>query len=234
LERNKNQITFINKKNIYYMKTKLVSLLALLGLSFNVMPVFAGSLSTEYASDFFRRGALLSSESLQGSISHDFNLAGLSVGVGAFSNQSLDSGSDAYSLKGGVSKSIGEMFSAYGGVEHFEQAPGDASLLVEIKLSADVPLNPSLLVSRDTDQSLFTYEVGVGHSFDIKVAELGLSATYGRTDVTSSTDVDYHVLGASLSRAISDNASANAGLDYVDSDSINNESIVSVGLTVSF
>ncbi len=216
------------------MKTKLVSLLALFGLSFNAMPVSAGSLSTEYASDFFRRGALLSSESLQGSVSYDLNLAGLNVGVGAFSNQSLDSGSDAYSLTAGVSKSFGEMLSVYGGLEHFEETPGDASLLVDLKISADVALSPSVFVARDTDQSLFTYEVSVGHSFDIEVAELGLSALYGRTDVTSSTDVDYHVLGASLSRSISDNASVGAGLDYVDSDVIDSESIVSVGLTVNF
>ena len=216
------------------MKTKLVSLLALLGLSINVAPLFAGSLSTEYASDFFRRGALLSSESIQGSVSPDLNLAGLNVGVGAFSNQSLDSGSDAYSLKGGVSKSFGDMLSVYGGIEHFEEVPGTATLDVNLELSLDVALSPSLFVARNTDEALYTYEVSAGHSFDVEVATLGLNASYGRTEVSSSTDVDYYSLGASLSRSISDNASVGAGLNYVDSDIINNESVLSIGLTVNF
>jgi len=216
------------------MKTKLVSLLALLGLSINVAPLFAGSLSTEYASDFFRRGALLSNESIQGSVSHDFDLAGLNIGASAFSNQSLDSGSDAYSLKGGVSKSFGDMLSVYGGIEHFEEVPGTATLDVNLELSLDVALSPSLFVARNTDKALYTYEVSAGHSFDVEVATLGLNASYGRTETSTSTDVDYHSLGASLSRSISDNASVGAGLDYVDSDIIDNESVLSIGLTVNF
>jgi|TARA_R110000824_G_scaffold54248_9_gene149739 outer membrane usher protein FimD/PapC len=216
------------------MKNKLVSLLALLGLSINVAPVFAGTLSTEYASDFFRRGSLLSTESLQASVSQDLNLAGFNVGVGAFSNQSLDSGSDAYSLKGGVSKSFWDLLSVYGGIEHFEEVSGAATLDVNLELSLDTVLNPSLFIARNTDKTLYTYEVSAGHSLDVKVAELGLNASYGRTEATSSTDVDYYSLGASLSRSISDNASVGAGLDYVDSDVIDNESVVSVGLTINF
>ncbi|WP_413881942.1 hypothetical protein, partial [Desulfobacula sp.] len=61
------------------MKTKTY-ITALLCLISNVAT--AGSVSVGYTSDYFRRGAVLSSESVQSSLSLDSDVAGLSASAG--------------------------------------------------------------------------------------------------------------------------------------------------------
>ena len=217
------------------MKTKTMIMALISCLSINAAPAWGNSVDVGYASDHFRRGALTAEESVQAGASFGFKALGLDSSVGVFTNQSVASGgTDFYLVDVGASKQIGELLSLYGGLQHAELVAGDATLEVNLQVGLETALNPSLSVYRNTDDALYTYEASVSHSFDLDVADLGLSASYGNTDVSSSTDVEYYTVGASLSRSISDSASVSAGLDYVDSDVIDNESIFSLGLSINF
>ena len=216
------------------MKTKLSIITVLLGLFVNVASA-GGSAGVGYTSDYFRRGALLSEEAVQADASLGFTASGLDASVGIFTNQAMASaGVDIYIINAGVSGKWGERVSLSAGLEHAELLAGDATLEVVVGLSVDTLLTPTLSVYRDTDDALYTFEVGVSHDLDLEVATLGLGASYGNTDVTSVTNIDYYSLGAALSRSLSDNSTLTASIAYVDSDSIENESIVGLGLSVKF
>jgi opacity protein-like surface antigen len=211
-------------------KTKYMT--ALLCLISNV--ALAGSASIGYTSDYFRRGALLSEEAVQSSVSYSKDLLGLEFSVGASTNQPVSVGEDSYIIEGGASKQFGELLDLYVGLQHFEQRSSASSLEVQVGATFNTLLNPSASLFRDTDDELYTFELGLGHSFDLNFAELDLSASYGNTDVTESQNEDYYTLGAVASKSLSDNATAELGYEYVDSDLISAESIVSASVVFSF
>jgi len=213
------------------MKTKTY-ITALLCLISNV--AIAGSASIGYTSDYFRRGALLSEEAVQTSVGLEKEVAGFAFSVGASTNQAISVGEDSYVIEGGASKAFGELLNLYVGLQHFEQRSGDATLEVNLGASFDTVLSPSLSIFRDTDDELYTYELSVSHSISTELAELELSALYGNTDLTESTDEDYYVLGVKASKSLSEKTSLELGYDYVDSDLINDESIVSASVVFSF
>jgi hypothetical protein len=216
------------------MKTKIL-MMAFSCLFINAASAGGNSINAGYASDHFRRGALTAEESVQAGASFGFKALGLDSSIGISTNQAVASGgTDFYLVSAGASKSLGELLSVYVGLEHAEFVAGAATLEVNANLSLDTVLNPEVSIYRNTDDALYTYEAAVSHSFDLEVADLGLSASYGNTDVTSSSDVDYYSVGGSLTRSLSENASLTASLDYVDSDSIKNESIFGLGLSVKF
>ena len=217
------------------MKTKTMIVALISCLSINAAPAGGNSVDVSYASDYFRRGALTAEESVQAGASYGFEALGLDSSIGVFTNQATaSSGTDTYIIDVGASKQLGELFSLYVGLEHAEYVAGAATLEVNVEAGLDVVLNPTVSIYRNTDDALYTYEASVSHSFDLDIASLGLSASYGNTDATSSSNVDYYVAGASLSRSVSDNSSVAVGLDYVDSDVIDNESIFSLGLSINF
>jgi len=216
------------------MKTKLTTILTLLGLSINVASAGNGSAGISYASDYFREGALVSSEALQAKASYGLKAAGLDASVGIFTNQPVDGGVDTYIIDAAFSKVLNDTFTASLGLEHTEFVAGVATLDVTASVSMNTILSPSLTVKRDTEDALYVFEVGASHEIDFDIAQLSLGALYGNTDVTSSSNIDYYSVGANLSRSLSENSSINASIDYVDSDSIDNESIFGIGLTINF
>ena len=216
------------------MKTKLTTILTLLGLSINVASAGNGSAGISYASDYFREGALVSTEALQAQASYGLKAAGLDASVGIFTNQPVDGGVDTYIIDAAFSKALNDTFTASLGLEHTEFVAGVATLDVTASVSLNTILSPSLTAKRDTEDALYVFEVGASHEIDFDIAQLSLGALYGNTDVTSSSNIDYYSVGASLSRSLSDNSSINASIDYVDSDSIDNESIFGLGLTINF
>ena len=111
---------------------------------------------------------------------------------------------------------------------------GVATLDVTASVSIEALLNPSLTIKRDTEESLYVFEVGASHDIDFDIANLSLSAVYGNTDVTTSSNIDYYVIGADLSRSLSENSAFNVSVDYVDSDTITNEAVVGAGITIKF
>ena len=216
------------------MKTKLSIITVLLGLSVNVASA-GGSAGVGYTSDYFRRGALLSEEAVQADASLGFTAFGLESSVGIFTNQAMTSGGvDTYIIDAGLAGKWGELVSLSAGLEHAELVGGDATLEVVVGASFDTVLTPSVSIYRDIDAALYTFEVGISHDLDLEIATLGLGASYGNTDVTSASNIDYYSLGASLSRSLSDNSTLAASVAYVDSDSIESESIIGLGLSVKF
>lgn len=217
------------------MKTKIVSLLLALGLTTNA--AFSGnSAQVGYASDFFYRGAQKAEQSVQSSVKLGSALGGVDLSAHACTNQSVDAGVDSYNLGAGVGKSFSDgLLSVYAGVNHFEDRPGDALSEFQVGISSNVALNPSVAVYRDFDESLYTVELAVGHSFDLSVASLDLSASVGNTDLTNSTDRTYYTVGADISKSISENADLSVGVDYVDADDLNErEFVFGTALTVKF
>ena len=217
------------------MKTKIVSLLLALGLTTNA--AFSGnSAKVGYASDFFYRGQQKAEQSVQSSVKLGSALGGVDLSAHACTNQSVDAGVDSYNLGAGVGKSFSDgLLSVYAGVNHFEDRPGDALSEFQVAVSSNVALNPSVAVYRDFDESLYTVELAVGHSFDLSVASLDLSASVGNTDLTNSTDRTYYTVGADISKSISENADLSVGVDYVDADDLDErEFVFGTALTVKF
>jgi len=215
------------------MKTKTY-ITALLCLISNVAT--AGSVSVGYASDYFRRGAILSSEAVQSSASLSADIAGLSTSVGASTNQSTSGGSDAYLVEFGASKQLADLLSLYVGLEHFEEVAGDSNLDARVSLGLDVVLSPSLTVYRNTSDDLYTFELSAKHKLETDIANLCVHALYGNTDASASVNEDYFGIGAIASKSISENSELGLSYDYVDSDLIadGDESIIGVTLSVSF
>lgn len=211
---------------------KITYMTALLCLISNV--ALAGSASIGYTSDYFRRGALLSEEAVQSSVSYSKDLLGLEFSVGASTNQPVSVGEDSYIIEGGASAELGELLGLYVGLQHFEQRSSDSNLEVQVSATFNTLLNPSVDLFRDTDDELYTFELGLSHDLDLDFAQLGLSASYGNTDVTEAQNEDYYTLGAVASKSLSDNTTAQLGYNYVDSDLISAESIVSASVSFSF
>jgi hypothetical protein len=216
------------------MKNKLITIIALLGLTINVASAGNGSAGIGYASDYFREGSLVSAEALQASASYELKAGGLDAGLGVFTNQPTDGGVDTYIIDASISKALNDTFSASLGLEHTEFVAGVATLDVTASVSLNAILNPSLTVKRDTEDDLYVVEVSASHDLDFEVAKLRLGALYGNSDVSATSNVDYYSVGAQVSRSLSENSSVEASLDYVDSDLIENESIFGVGITVKF
>lgn len=194
-----------------------------------------GSANIGFASDFFRRGALISEESLQSSVGFNQDVAGLNVSVDAFTDQALSSGNDSYIIEGGASKQVADLLGVYVGLQHFEQRSSDSTLEVNLQLDLDVILSPSVSIFRDTSDDLYTFELSAKHGIETEIADLCIHALYGNTDVSTSNDEDYYGIGAIASKSISDNASLALSYDYVDSDLIQDgESIFGVSLSVNF
>jgi hypothetical protein len=215
------------------MKTKIVSLLLAFGLSINAASA-GNSAKIGYASDFFYRGAQKAEESVQASVMLGHSFGSLNGSLHVCTNQAVDSGNDSYHMGAGVGTSfVDGLLSAYAGINHFEDAPGDSLAEVEIRVSVDAFLSPSVSVFRNLDDSLYTFEVSASHAIDLGFAELGLGASVGNTELTNSNDTTYYVVGSSLSRSIGA-AEGTVSIDYVDADDLDREFVFSTALTFQF
>tara|TARA_Y100000361_G_scaffold26798_1_gene21768 strand:- start:3806 stop:4459 length:654 start_codon:yes stop_codon:yes gene_type:complete len=217
------------------MKTIKLITTTLLGFIINVASAGDYSLGTSYVSDYFEEGLRKAGESVQVSLGAEGTLGGLNYSAGAFTNQSINSGTDTYILSGGLSKSFAdELISAYVGLEHTEDVAGEAMQEVDLTLSFSTLLSPTVSVLRNLDESLFTYELSLSHSLDVKVASLDLMGSVGNVESSQSVDTDYYTLGAMLSKSVSDNASISVGLVRVDSESTEEDYVTSLGISTRF
>lgn len=214
------------------MKNKIVSLLLALGLS---SAALANSAKIGYVSDFFYRGEQKALESVQASLDIDQTVAGLDASLHACTNQSVDQGVDSYGLAAGISHTfVDGLLNIYGGFNHFEDVTGDALSEVALKAGLSTIASPTLAIYRNVDDELYTFEGSVSHSIALSIAELGLSASIGNTDITESTDRDYYGLGVDLSRKVGEGATLSASVDLVDADDIEREFVFGTALTFNF
>ena len=215
------------------MKTKIVSLLLAFGLLINVGS--AASANLGYASDYFYRGVQKSEESIQAYLEFDKSIAGLNATASVFTNQSVDTGVDTYIISGGASKSFADgLLDAYVGLNHVEDVAGLAMSEVEITVSIDSLLNPTLSAYRDLDDSLYTFELGLSHGITLGFADLGLDALAGNTETSDANSRAYYAAGVELSKPLSDSASISVSSDYIDADDIDREFVFSSALTLKF
>jgi len=214
------------------MKNKLLTLAALAVFSINAAS--AGSLSTGYGSDVFRRGSLIAEDSLQTSASYATTKGGFDVSVGAQTAHSTGSDGDVYILSGGIGKSLGSLLSVYGGIEHFEQLDGVSNLDVVLSADFNTLLSPTLSAARNVDESQYTFEAGVSHDISINSIDLSVRGTLGNTDLSSGDNVDYYSVGISASKNLAKNLVLSLSADQVNSDTIESDCIVSAALTASF
>tara|TARA_B110000495_G_C23036352_1_gene619078 strand:+ start:1617 stop:2270 length:654 start_codon:yes stop_codon:yes gene_type:complete len=217
------------------MKNKLIALVSLLGLSINAAATENYSADIKYTSDFFFRGQLKSNEAVQSAVGFSKSAKTLKFSAGAFTNQATGTGADTYILNGGVGKSFADdLLSVYAGLNHIEYVAGAASLEAQISFGVDWYLSPRVNVYRDTDDSLYTYELELGHVFDLEILSLGIKGLAGNADTSSRTSNDYYSVSAELSRSITDNIEINTQLAHVNSDAIASENVVSAGISFSF
>ncbi len=216
------------------MKTKIISTLLAFGLITNAA-IAGNSASVGYASDFFYRGSQKAEESVQTSLRLGHSLASFEASLHVCSNHAVDTGNDSYHMGAGLGKSFAdELLSAYVGINHFEDVPGSALSEVEARFSLGLPLSPSVAVFRDLDDSLYTFEVGVSYGVETELADLSLGASFGNTELTATSDVDYCILGADASKSLSDSASLGLSIDYVDADNTDDEVVLGTSLTFKF
>jgi len=214
------------------MKNKLLTLAALAALSINAAS--AGSLSTGYGSDVFRRGSLIAEDSLQTSASYDTTKGGFDVSVGAQTAHSAGADSDVYILSGGIGKSLGSLLSVYGGLEHFEQLDGASNLDVVLSADFDTLLSPTLSAARNVDENRYTFEAGVSHDISINSIDLSVRGTLGNTDLSNGDNVDYYSVGVGASKSLAKNLVLSISADQVNSNVIESDCIVAAALTASF
>jgi hypothetical protein len=206
-----------------------------LGLFINVASAESFSLGTKYASDYFYRGTLQAQESIQVDLGMSGKVSGLDYSVGAFTNQSVNSGVDSYVLAGGVSKSfLDSLLDFYVGLNHVENVTGSAALEGHIGVGIDTLLNPSFSLFRQLDDSLYTYELSISHSFDLQVCDLNVLGSLGNTDASNSTDNTYYTIGLEASRSLGEKSSIGLDLFRVDSETIGEEYVVGLGISTQF
>lgn len=216
------------------MKIKLITISLALGLFTNAASA-GNSAKVGYSSDFFYRGAQKSEESVQSSLMLSHSLAEFSASAHICSNQAVDSGLDSYYMGLGLEKSFSDgLISLYGGLNRFEDKPGNALSEAQLKASFDIPLSPVVSVYRNLSDSLYTCEAGVSYVFENKISDLLLNGSIGNTELTSSNETLYYSVGASVSKSLSETADLALGLSYVDADDLDNEYVWSTAFTFNF
>lgn len=219
------------------MKTKLKLLALACALSINAGAAqsassFQGDLGIGFTSDYYFRGERVTGESTQLKAHASTDAFVADAFVCAFVNQGLQS-TDSYLFAVGLKDSyLNDNVEAKLGWLHREDTPGDAYSELFLSVGIDTLLDPTVTVFQDLDASLTTGEVGVSHVFDISVADLTLSGDVGTTErVTGSSN--YYGAGAELSREFG-GLLASAGVEYVNADDIDSETVFSVGIGVKF
>lgn len=217
------------------MKTTKLIITALLGLFINAASAEKYSLETGYASDYFDQGLRKAEESIQVTIGVEGDMAGLGYSVGAFTNQSIETGVDSYVFNGGLERSFAdELISAYVGLVHTEHVSGAATQEVELKAELGITLSPTVSILRDLDENLFAYELSLSHLIDVKIASLSVYGSAGKVETSKLSDTDYYSVGGVLSKSVSENASVSVSLVRVDSNFADEEFVSQLGISTQF
>lgn len=217
------------------MKTTTLIISALFGFFINAALAGNYTLQTKYSSDYFYRGSLKAEESIQLGVGVSGKILDLDYTVGAFSNQSINSGTDTYILSTGVSKSfLDGLLSVYTGVNHVEDLDGASIMEGEINLKFDSILSPTVSIFRDLDTDNWTTELSLSHQVNLKLANLEIQGSAGNTENSSSQEETYYSVGAEFSRPLTESSTIALDVSRVDSDSINEEYVLGLGVSVNF
>ena len=217
------------------MKTTTLIISALFGFFINAALAGNYTLQTKYSSDYFYRGSLKAQESIQLGVGASGKVLDLDYSLGAFSNQSIDNGTDTYILSAGVSKSfLDSLVSVYAGVNHVEDVDGQAAMEGEISFEFNTILSPTISAFRDLDSDNWTTELSLSHQIDLKLANLEIQGFAGNTENSSSQEETYYSIGAEFSRPLTESSTISLDVSRVDADSINEEYVLGLGVSVNF
>lgn len=222
------------------MKTNIVKLLAFVAAATLAISVNAadkapisGSVSTGYATENFYRGADLGDDTLKVGAELRGGVAGLNAFGSVVTDQSIDGSADQYYITAGIASQLFGLDLATGYL-HTEGVPGDATGELFARLTADKLLNLSGVVYYELDDELWTTEIGVSETIDLDLVSVTGRATVGNTEVTNSNDRTYYVVGADLRRGLVEDVDLVAGVEYVDADDREDDTLFHAGLQVKF
>tara|TARA_R100000808_G_scaffold22776_1_gene49805 strand:- start:26 stop:697 length:672 start_codon:yes stop_codon:yes gene_type:complete len=195
-----------------------------------------GNFGAKYSSDYHRRGEVLSAEALQAQVGFNVGLGAVDLFGDFFTNQSTDSSSgDSDEVTVGFGTALFEdNVNAYLGVYNTDVDASDSDLEAFVSVQANVVLQPTVSLYRDTDDDLYTFEAQLSHDLDLEVVELQLAAILGDTE--SSVTQDHTYFGAKLTanKTLKDNINLYADLALSDSDQRDNETLWGIGVRVKF
>ena len=211
------------------VKTLVSALLAVTTLnaaSAEEASLVKGKVGAKYASDYHRRGEILSAEALQAQVGFNVGLGSVDVFGDFFTNQSTDSGAvDTDEATLGVATSLFEdTFNAYAGVYNTDTEAASSDLEAFVSLQANVLLSPTVSVYRDTDDAFYTFEGQLSYDLGLEVVNLELAGILGNTETAASSDQAYYGAKLTASKTLKDNLNI-----YAD-----NEALWGIGLSVSF
>jgi hypothetical protein len=221
------------------MKTKAL-IMALSCLFINAAsaeaPSVSGDVGAKYASDYQRRGELLSAEALQAQVGFNVGLGSVDFYGDLFANRSTEStGSDTDEATFGIGTSLwDDSLSAYLGVYNTDTGAGEDDLEAFASVQLNTFLAPKVSIYRDTDDSLYTFEGQVSYDIDLDVVGLELAGILGNTDTSSTNDSTYYGAKLTASKTIKENLNLYADLALSDNDVSNNETVWGLGLNVKF
>lgn len=219
------------------MKTKLTILALLCAFNINARgeSTTSGSVDLSYATDYYFRGAELGQESIQATVGAHADLGSFKVCGKVFTNQTTASGSgntDQVTL--GVGKSfVDGLLDLYVGVQNTDQDTAGSELDLFIGAKLDNVLSPTVVIYRNSDDNLYTYEGSLSYTCETQLADLTVSGDVGFTDVTSSDTRTYYGGALTLSKDFG-SLKPHASLALVDGDDLSQDTIVSAGLTFQF
>ena len=220
------------------MKLKIITAALLSALIVNASSAepaaVVGHVGTKYTSDYDRRGELLSAEAIQAQVGFNVGVGGLDVFGDFHTNQATDADVDTNELTVGVGSGFFEdKLNAYIGVYNTESTGGASDLEAFAIVQLDTLLDPAFAVYRDTDDSFYTFEGQVSHTFDLQVVDLKVGGVYGNTETSAAADSTYTGARASLSKSF-DNLNVFTDVAVTDSDLRSNQTIWGVGLNLKF
>jgi hypothetical protein len=222
------------------MKTKLTIVALLCALNINAngntpATSTSASLDLSYATDYYFRGQELGQESIQASVGAHADLGSFKVCGNVFTNQATASGSgNVDQVKLGLGKSfLDGLVTVYGGVLNTDVDGAGSELDVFVGGTLDTIIKPTVIVYRNSDDDLYTYEGSLAYTLETSVLDVTISGEAGVTDVTTSTDESYYGGSLVVSKDIG-SLKPHASLAVIDGDTIDQDTIVSAGLTFQF
>lgn len=219
------------------MKTKLTILALLCAFNINAHgeSTASGSVDLSYTTDYYFRGAELGQESIQAAVGAHADLGSFKVCGKVFTNQTTAAGSgntDQVTL--GVGKSfIDGLLDLYAGVQNTDQDTAGNELDFFVGAKLDNVLSPTVVIYRNSDDNLYTYEGSASYTCETQLVDLTVSGDLGFTDVTASNTRTYYGGAITLSKEI-DSIKPHVSVALVDSDDLSKDTIVSAGLTFNF
>jgi hypothetical protein len=200
------------------------------------VPSLNGNVGTKFASDYHRRGEVLSAEAIQAQIGFSTQVLGADVFGDFLKNHGTDTGaSDTSEVTVGVATSLFDSsFDAYLGVYNTDTDGKESSLEAFVSLQANLPLSPRISVFRDTEDALYTFEGQLSYDVDIDLVGLEIAGILGNTDSSATNDSTYLGAKVTASKTIGENVDIYADVSLSDTDDRDSETLWGVGLSVKF